>query len=201
MLDQPTAARRALEDALAWAESLAHPHTLAYTKQWATWVLIDLGDEVAARRQLAGAIEVADTNALSGWSILNKALDGFLLAREGQSERGIETMRHAAEEWAQRGARLAVPHYRARLAQICLAAGRLEDALQALKEGAAVARETGQVFWDAELLRLRGELMAASGAPSGELRRILQEAIDVATRQGAIALVRRAERSLEQLLG
>jgi predicted ATPase len=199
MVDQPTAARRALEKSLAWAESLAHPHTLAYTRAWATWILIDLGDEVAARRELARAMEVADTNALSGWSIMTKELHGFLLAREGQSDRGIELMKHAAEQWAQRGARLAVPHYRARLAQICLAAGKLEEGFQALEEGAAVARDTGQVFWDAELLRLRGELMAASGAPSSEVRRVLQQAIDVATRQGAIALVRRAEQSLQRL--
>ena len=57
-----------------------------------------------------------------------------------------------------------------------------------------------QGYWDAELLRLRGELLAASGAPAGEVRALFQQAIDVATRQGAIALVRRAQRSLEQLL-
>jgi predicted ATPase len=199
MLDQPAAARRTLEDAVAWAESLAHPHTLAYTKNWATWILIDLGDETAARRQLAGAIEVAETNALSGWSIFNKAFDGFLLAREGQSDRGIETMRHAAREAAQRGARLNHPAYRALLAQVCLAAGKLEEGFRALEEGEVIARETGQVYWDAELLRLRGELMAASSAPMTEVRRVLEEAIEVATRQGAIALLHRAERSLQQL--
>jgi hypothetical protein len=94
---------------------------------------------------------------------------------------------------------LFVPHDRALLAQACLAAGRLEEGFRAIEEGAAVARETGQSFWDAELLRLRGELLAASGAPPPEVRRLLQEAIDVATRQGAIALVRRAERSLQLL--
>ena len=200
ILGQPEAARRTLDDAVAWAESLAHPHTLAYTKNWAAWILVDLGDEVAARRQLAGAIEVTEAHALSGWSIFNRAFDGFLLAREGQSDRGIETMRLAAREAVQRGARLNHPAYRALLAQMCLAAGKLEEGLRALEEGAAIARETGQVYWDAELLRLKGELMAASGVPSGEVRDVLQEAIDVATRQGAVALVRRAERSREQLL-
>jgi hypothetical protein len=48
-----------------------------------------------------------------------------------------------------------------------------------------------------ELYRLRGELLAASGASTEEVRGVFQEAIDVATRQGATALVRRAERSLQ----
>ena len=128
-------------------------------------------------------------------------LDGFLLAREGQVERGIELMKRAGEEWASRGFKLAVPQNRALLAEICLGAGRLEEGFAAVEEGAAISRETGMAYWDAELLRLRGELIAASGSSAGEVRALFQQAIDVATRQGAMALVRRAERSLQQLCG
>jgi hypothetical protein len=159
-------------------------------------LLIDIGDEAGARRQLDGAIELAEANA-SGWSIRNRALHGFLLAHEGQADRGIELMRSAAEEWASRGFRLFVPYDRALLAQACLFAGRLEEGFRAIEEGTAVARETGQSFWDAELLRLRGELLAASGAPPQEVRGVFQQAIDVATRQGAVALVRRVDQSLQ----
>jgi predicted ATPase len=108
-------------------------------------------------------------------------------------------MHSAAEGWASRGFRLAVPSDRGLLAQACLTAGRLDEGLCAIEEGLASSKETGQAFWDAELLRLRGELLAASGAPTDEVRRGLQEAIDVATRQGATALVRRAERSLQDV--
>jgi tetratricopeptide (TPR) repeat protein len=198
MIGQSEPARVALTDAVARAKALGHPHTLAYARTWGARLLIDIGDEAGARRQLDGAIE-AEANAFSGWSIRNRALHGFLLAHEGKADRGIELMRSAAEEWASRGFRSFVPCDRALLAQACLAAGRLEEGFRAIEEGTAVARETGQSFWDAELLRLRGELLAASGAPPPEVRRLLQEAIDVATRQGAIALVRRAERSLQLL--
>jgi predicted ATPase len=142
---------------------------------------------------------LAEANGFSGWSIRNRALHGFLLAHEGQADRGIELMRSAAEEWASLGFPLFVPYDRALLAQACLAAGRLEEGLRAIEEGTAIARETGQAFWDAELLRLSGELLAASGAPTDEVRRMLLEAVDVASRQGATALVLRAERSLQRL--
>jgi predicted ATPase len=132
---------------------------------------------------------------------MNQALEGFLVAREGYVDRGIELMKGAAEEWAGRGFKLAVPQNRAFLAEICLAAGRLEEGLAALDEGAATSRETGMAYCDAELLRLRGELLAASGAPAPEVRRVLEEAIDVAARQGATTFVRRAERSLQHLCG
>jgi tetratricopeptide (TPR) repeat protein len=200
MIDRPVEARDALEHGLAWAESLAHPHSLAYAGTWGTYAFILLGDEAGARRVLDGAKELAEANAFSHWSLMNQALDGFLLAREGQVDRGIELMKRAAEEWAGRGFKLAVPQNRAFLAEICLGAGRLEEGFAALDEGAATSRETGMAYCDAELLRLRGELLAASGAPTAEVRRVLQEAIDVATRQGATALVHRAERSLHCLI-
>jgi len=199
MIDQPALAHRALDDALVRAESLAHPHSLAYTRTYGTYVLILLGDETGARRLLDGAMEVAEANALSHWSIMNQSFEGFLVARDGQADRGIELMQRAAEEWASRGYKLCVPHDRAHLAEICLAAGRLEDARRALDEGTAVSRETGMAYYDAELLRLRGELLAASGAPSPEVHRILREAMEVASRQGATALGLRAERSLQRL--
>jgi predicted ATPase len=148
---------------------------------------------------LDGAIEVAEANALSHWSIMNRSFEGFLVARDGQVDRGIELMQRAAEEWASYGYKLCVPHDRALLAETCLDAGRLQEASRALDEGTAVARETGMAYYDAELLRLRGELLTTSGAPTAEVRRVLQQAIDVATRQGATALLRRAERSMQAI--
>ena len=199
MIDRPAEARGALERGLAWAESVGHPHSLAYAGTWATYGFILLGDEAGARRVLDGAKGVAGASAAWHWSVMNQALDGFLLAREGHVDRGIELMKRSAEEWAGRGYKLGVPQNRAFLAEICLAAGRLDEGLAALDEAAATSRETGMAYCDAELLRLRGELLAASGAPTPEVRRVLQEAIDVATRQGATTLVRRAERSLQRL--
>jgi tetratricopeptide (TPR) repeat protein len=199
MVDQPVEARGALERGLGWAESLGHPHSLAYARTWATYGFILLGDEPGARRVLDGAKGVADVSTLWHWSMMNQALDGFLLAREGHVDRGIDLMKRAAEEWAGRGFKLAAPQNRAFLAEICLDAGRLEEGLAALDEGAAISRETGMAYCDAELLRLRGELLAASGAPAPEVRRVLQEALDLATRQGATTFVRRAERSVQQL--
>jgi tetratricopeptide (TPR) repeat protein len=201
MIDRPVEARRALEHGVAWAKSLAHPPSLAYAGTWGTYALILLKDEAGARRLLDAAQEVAEVNSFSHWSLMNQAMDGFLLAREGHADRGIELMKRAAEEWASRGFKLAVPQNRAFLAEICLNAGRLDEGFAALDEGAATSRETGMAYCDAELLRLRGELLAASGAPAGEVRSLFQQAIDVAARQGATALVRRAERSLEQFVG
>jgi hypothetical protein len=61
----------------------------------------------------------------------------FLVAREGHVDRGIELMKRAAEEWAGRGFKLAVPQNRASLA---------EDALltEATRSGAPTMRISGR---------------------------------------------------------
>jgi hypothetical protein len=201
MIGKSAAAARMLRRALAHAEAVAHPHTLAYVRQFAAWTLIDFGDEAGARHQIDGAMALAAANGLSGWVMRNEALHGYLLAREGQVDEGIRTMQRAAREWARWSWRMAVPWDRARLAQVYLDAGRLTEGLEAIEEGMADGRETGQTFWDAELLRLRAELLLAGGAPAAGVERLLREARSIAIGQGAMALVRRAEAGLRRVAG
>jgi DNA-binding SARP family transcriptional activator len=196
MLDQPEAARQALAEALARAEMLGHPHTLAYVRQFGAWALIELGDEVTARRQIEGAVKVAGAHGLPGWPIRNTALLGYLIGRAGEVDRGIGMMRSAAEAWASRGWRIIVPYDRGLLVRLCLAAGRVAEGLSAIEEGLTVAHETDQAFWTAELLRLKGELLEASGASPGASRRAFLDALELARAQGARMLVRRVEESL-----
>lgn len=199
MIGKSAAAARMVRKAIAHAETVAHPHTLAYVRQFAAWTLIDFGDEAGARRQIDGAMALTAAHGLSGWVMRNEALHGYLLAREGHVDEGIRTMQQAAREWSRWSWRMAVPWDRAQRAQVCLDAGRLTEGLEAIEEGMADARETGQTFWDAELLRLRAELLLAGGAPTAAVERLLREARAIAAGQGATALVRRAESNLRRL--
>lgn len=198
-IGKPAASLRALRRAIAHAEAVAHPHTLAYVRQFAAWTLIDLGDERAAREEIDAAIVLAAANGLSGWVMRNDALHGYLLAREGRVSEGIDTMRRAALEWARWSWRFAVPWDRALLARVCLDAGRLDEGLEAAEDGLATARETRQSYWDAELLRLRAELLLAGGAPAAGVERVLTAARTIAADQHALALVQRVERTMARI--
>jgi tetratricopeptide (TPR) repeat protein len=197
VLDQPEAARQTLAEAVALAETLRHPHTLAYAWQIGAWALIELGNEAAARRQIESAVKVTEAHQLSGWPIRNTALLGYLVGRAGEVDRGIAMMRSAAEQWTGKGWRLLLPYDRGLLARLYLDAGRAAEGLGAIEEGLTTARDTGQAFWNAELLRLKGELLEISGAPPAESRQAFSDALELARAQGATALVRRAEESLQ----
>ena len=56
--------------------------------------------------------------------------------------------------------RLFEPYHKALLAEACLAAGDGAAALELVEDAMRFADESGLRFWDAELLRLKGKLLA-----------------------------------------
>jgi len=69
-----------------------------------------------------------------------------------------------------------------------------------LDEALAAVQKTGERWWEAELYRLKGELiLAASAEDSAEAEAYFQHAIDIARRQQAKSLELRAAMSLSRL--
>jgi predicted ATPase len=108
------------------------------------------------------------------------------------------------------------------LAESLKAGGRNDEGLAVAAEALAIVEATGERFYEAELHRLRGELLlrqeAAEGRPSpaeptaasphdpdpsglAEAEACFRRALDVARRQGAKSLELRAALSLARLLG
>ena len=78
-------------------------------------------------------------------------------------------------------------------------AGHTEEALAILAEGLAAVDRTGEHWWEAELHRLKGELMLMQGADETETEVCFHQAIEVARRQQAKSLELRATMSLSRL--
>jgi predicted ATPase len=83
------------------------------------------------------------------------------------------------------------------LAEVFHWSGQTEDALQALADGFAGIRKTGECWWEAELHRLRGEVLLSDRAGTrAEAEACFQNAIEVARVQQAKSLELRAAVSL-----
>src|SRR5262249_22977769 len=86
------------------------------------------------------------------------------------------------------------------LAEACLATGRFEDGLAAVDAGDEGAIRYEERAACAELLRVRGELLAALGRrPAEEVETCFHSALDVAHEQQAKTLELRAATSLARL--
>jgi tetratricopeptide (TPR) repeat protein len=124
---------------------------------------------------------------------------GWGRVRQGAIEPGLEEIRRglAAQEMA--GADMERPYGLGLLADALLTAGRIEEGFAAVDEALAViARRTRTFFWEAELHRLRGELLLRTDAAEAA-EASLRESLAIAAEQGAPSLELRAAMSLCRL--
>ncbi|WNC94978.1 adenylate/guanylate cyclase domain-containing protein [Paraburkholderia sp. FT54] len=133
-------------------------------------------------------------------------LHGWALAQEGNAEDGMARLRQGLADYEATGARLGRSYFLALLAQTYTSAGQCEAGQNALAEAIAVLQKTGERYYEAELNRLRGELLllptggrTMSATDNEAAQTCFHEAIAVARRQGARSLELRAALSLARL--
>ena len=112
---------------------------------------------------------------------------GFALVGLGQEAEGIAQLRTALAGWHSRGARLHDTQFLGFLAEAHLRVGQFDDALEALDRAAETAAATGECYYQAELYRLRGTVLAKTG-DTVEAASCFQRAIDTARSQQAKSL-------------
>ncbi|MFQ5857371.1 MAG: AAA family ATPase, partial [Anaerolineae bacterium] len=133
-------------------------------------------------------------------------LAGREVEGHGQLQEEIARGYHSLAIWRDAGTQLHVPFFLAVLGKAYGKAGQPEEGLAALDEALAVARGTGERYYEAELHRLKGELLRKaeggrrndeSGNPSPKA--CFRQAIDIARCQQAKLLELRAATSLSRL--
>jgi predicted ATPase len=86
------------------------------------------------------------------------------------------------------------------LAEVHRSLGQPEAGLTALSEALALVETTGERYYEAELHRLKGELLLQHAAPEvSHAETCFQQALDIARRQQAKSLELRAAMSLGRL--
>jgi predicted ATPase len=126
---------------------------------------------------------------------------GWAIAQEGRTDEGATVIIRGLDVCRTAGAVLEQPHGWASLAETYRGAGLIDQALEAVGKGLARARETLARFNEAELYRLKGELLVTRDGPDADdAERCFREAVDIARRQRAKSLELRAAMSLSRLL-
>jgi adenylate cyclase len=195
----PDQARQRCAEAIALARKLGHPFTLAYVLVFAAWLHNDLRDRVGTAMFAYEAAAHSRKHGLQYWLPMALVFQGCLLAGEGKIEQGIEQIRLGMSTYQTMQLDLYRPYSLAMLAQVHAHAGDVEQGLAALDEALATVDHHGDRFYEAELYRLRGELLGALGSPASTVEACFAQACDIARRQQAKSLGLRAALSLSQL--
>jgi predicted ATPase len=122
------------------------------------------------------------------------------LANRGRASEGVPRIRQGIAALSATGAALNVTHCLVLLAQAQQWEGQGPQAEETLADASAWVRRTGERYYEAELLRNRGELLLARPTPDpSTAERCLVEALETARRQRAKTWELRAAVSLARL--
>jgi predicted ATPase len=204
-LGYPDQAVRRSQEALALARELGHPLSLIDVLSFGGCLLSTMRRDAQALDEMARETAQWVTEKIPGWLGQATRQQGEALAMLGHLEEGITQMQEGLA-FQQFGAEAC---YRSgcfcSLARTQAEAGRPEEGLVTLAEGLALVEETGERYWEAELYRVRGELLLMQDDEPGaqaSLHRAessFQHAIEIARRQQAKSWELRATVSLADL--
>jgi predicted ATPase/DNA-binding winged helix-turn-helix (wHTH) protein len=206
-LGYPNQALARSQEALALARQLSHPHSLTLALHAAA-TLHQLRGAVRATQECAeAAYALATEHAYAFYQANSTVLQGWALAVQGHGAEGIAQMCQGIAAYEATGAGLRRTYFLALLAEAYGRAGQVTEGLGLLAQALTVVRTTGEQVYEAELYRLRGELLLAPAGPGRRTRgsheadaeSSLQQALAGARRQQAKSLELRAALSLAQL--
>ena len=186
-------------EAIGMARELEHPFTLVFTLVFLSWIYstfrnanrtLELTDEaIAVSTQYSFELGLAWATTSQGWA----------LAENGQEE-GLGKLINGLSAIRVTGAGLNNTFTLALLAEIYLRNNRIDEGLGTIEEAQKLAVTGGELFWQAELLRLKGELLLGQSDQSVQAaEQCFCEALKIAQDQHAKMLELRAATSLAKL--
>ena len=181
------------------ARDLGQPFNQAVAATYLAMLQQLCADEATARASAEEALALTSEYKAPYYGAWSAILVNYALACEQPGTLAIANLRESIAAFTASGARLRLPYYLGLLAQVCSRAGRADDGLAAVDEGMAASREHNERWWDAELHRVRGELLLAGGADEDEAEAAYLRALEIARTQQARALELRAATSLARL--
>ncbi len=189
-----------IREQLTLARELAHPYSLTYTLTFAAWIH-HYRREAAATRDLAeAALKLAAEHDVAFFVGHATVLRGWALAHEGHGREAIADIQRGVRAYRATGAELERPYWLLLLAEALANDDDIAAAADAVAEALEQAKETEAHFCEAELYRIKGDLLVArSPENEAEAEACLHRAIEVARGQSAKSLELRASLSLSRL--
>jgi len=204
-------ARRWSDRAVILAREGAHAYTLAYTLGLSFWLHQFCQERAVAQEQAEEVIAIATKQGIALWLAWGTVMRGWALAKQGQGEAGIAQIREGLAAVQVMGAEFFRTHQLTLLAEAYHAVGEPAAGLAALDEAAAQVEKTEERFWEAEIYRLKGELLLKAEGAGRSLNAVegmqyaespegcFLKAIEIARRQAGKSLELRATVSLGRL--
>jgi class 3 adenylate cyclase/tetratricopeptide (TPR) repeat protein len=142
-------------------------------------------------------IPLARRNGFQLWENMAHFFAGWMMAMTSGSAAGLQQMRQVCDTMGEQ--EIDKTCFLGILAESYLSLGRNEEAAQTIEQALSLAGRTGERYFIAELLRLKGDLQARSAMGMLEAKVALRKSAAIARRQGAKTWLARTQATLLSL--
>ena len=200
LLGLPDQALTRIEEAVALADELREPQGLAHAFFFAT-VLHHLRRDLRMTEHYAEAVvDISREHGLVLYQAMATLMQGSTLSERGREREGIERMREGLAALDETGTALVRPHFLALLATALSKVQQTEEAHRRLDEAVTMVTNNGERYFEAELYRLKGELLFTEGTPANA-EQCFKRSMEIAESQKARSWQLRTAMSLARLYG
>jgi class 3 adenylate cyclase/predicted ATPase len=200
LLGYPDQGRTQSDKAVTLAQQRAHPLSLNIALGVATMFYQFCREGWAAQECAATAMTLAKDQGFPFWMAYSAILRGWALAQQGQAQGGIAQLQQGLRAHrATRGEQMRL-YFLALLAEVHGTLGEPEAGLTVLSESLALVDKTGERWCEAEIYRLKGDLLLQQSlANQAEAETCFHHALAIARTQQAKCFELRTATSLARL--
>jgi DNA-binding winged helix-turn-helix (wHTH) protein/predicted ATPase len=216
-LGYPDQAVKRHREALALAQQSAHLYSQAVALDMGAWIHQYRREGQAVQEWAEAALALSHEHGFAQALAFGPISQGWALTEQERGDEGITLMRQGLAACEVAGAELIRSYFLGLLADGYEKAGQPEEGLSVLAEALAVVQKGGERWYEAELYRLKGELLLSlreRGSermeeqilhslphpfPLSSPEECFHKSIEIACKQGAKSLELRAVTSLARL--
>jgi DNA-binding winged helix-turn-helix (wHTH) protein/predicted ATPase len=182
-LGRPDSALRHAEQ--AWALAEEHPYSLASAEVQLAYLHQYRGEPQATLRWAEQAVSTAIRHGFPIRAAQAAILGGWARAVMGAEEDGVGDLRSGLAMYLATGAELDHPYYLGLLGEALAAGGHAEEGLALVEEAIQLVGTARPFYYQPELHRLRGDLLARDPRRTGQAAEAYGRAIELAAGQDA----------------
>ena len=201
LLGYPDQAHKMSEQAITLAQELDHPFSKAWALNWAALTCHYLHDSQTVRDRADALLTLSNEHGFPYFLAHGSTLKGWALAELGKTEEGIAHIRQGLTALQATGTELWRSYFLYALVTAFRKAKQEEQGLRILMQAQEVVHQTGVRVYEAELFRLKGEILLAQEVKNAEANAeaCFRKALDIARQQEAKSWELRAATSLARL--
>ena len=177
------------QEALALAQELAHPLSLAMAQYWVTLVYYRRREAPVVQALSESLLTLATAQGFPLYRQIGTCMRGWALTMQGQGEVGLEQFRQGLAAIMATGQEVMRPFGLFHLAEAAGHAGQVEEGLRLLAEALEALETNTQGDRLTEVYRFQGELLLRQATPdTAQVEASFRQALDIARRQQAKSL-------------